>query len=486
MKTLARHSAVYGLGLILQRLTGFVMVPVYTRFLSPADYGIAELLDLSVWLAGALTGLGIPTALIRFHAKTDDAQARREIVSSALVAAIVVNAAAACAALLAAAPLARLVLGDASYAPLVRIAFATFALAATVEIPMTLLRARERSALFTKISIARLILSLSLNIVFVVGLKMGVLGIMISGLISTAATGVVLVGLMLRDTGFSPSRARLGAILRFGAPLVGSSLGMFAIHYGDRYFLRWFGGLSDVGVYALAYKFGFGIALLVQPFEMTWNVRVFSTMASADAARTAGRLLALYAALLAWLVLGLGGLAPEIVRLFAAPAYAAAAAIIPVVALAYLFRHIGEFFRAVYLVDGNSKWVGAAVTGSAVFGLIAYRILIPPLGTMGAALATLATFIVLCAVMSALGRRSRPIEIEWGALAKATGAAAASYALLRAIGPADDLAAEPARLAARIAIVAAYPLVLIAIRFFSAGEVAGARRVIARRFGARV
>src|SRR5438876_10203653 len=54
LKKIGTNTLIYSLGGILGRAIGFVMIPVYTRYLTPADYGIIELLDLTTYLIGTI------------------------------------------------------------------------------------------------------------------------------------------------------------------------------------------------------------------------------------------------------------------------------------------------------------------------------------------------------------------------------------------------------------------------------------------------
>lgn len=62
-----KHSAIYAVGTILRRITGLVMLPIYTRYLTPADYGVVELLTMAIELAGILVGLRISQAMFRYY-----------------------------------------------------------------------------------------------------------------------------------------------------------------------------------------------------------------------------------------------------------------------------------------------------------------------------------------------------------------------------------------------------------------------------------
>jgi len=67
LKTLLRHGATYGLGDMLSRVIGFLMIPVYTHYLSTSDYGINELVGLSAGVIGIVLSLGLAGAIYRFY-----------------------------------------------------------------------------------------------------------------------------------------------------------------------------------------------------------------------------------------------------------------------------------------------------------------------------------------------------------------------------------------------------------------------------------
>src|SRR5919206_4464400 len=79
LKGLFRHSAIYGLGSIVARILGVLLLPLYTRYLSPGDYGLIEtLVALSAVLA-ALVAQGMKSAFFRFYFDSDE-EARRLLV----------------------------------------------------------------------------------------------------------------------------------------------------------------------------------------------------------------------------------------------------------------------------------------------------------------------------------------------------------------------------------------------------------------------
>src|SRR5436305_15075050 len=85
IRTAVRHSAIYGLGGVLLKGIGFLMLPFYTRYLSPVDYGILEILDLSMSLFGMFLNMGITAALLRSYNMAKTSDERPTAVSTAFV-----------------------------------------------------------------------------------------------------------------------------------------------------------------------------------------------------------------------------------------------------------------------------------------------------------------------------------------------------------------------------------------------------------------
>jgi O-antigen/teichoic acid export membrane protein len=86
IKKLLKHGSVYSLGNILNKAVGFLLIPFYTHYLTTADYGTLELLDLSVALIGLLLNMWMNASLVRHYYDYEDSRDRNEVVSTALIA----------------------------------------------------------------------------------------------------------------------------------------------------------------------------------------------------------------------------------------------------------------------------------------------------------------------------------------------------------------------------------------------------------------
>ncbi|HEV2736439.1 MAG TPA: oligosaccharide flippase family protein, partial [Longimicrobiaceae bacterium] len=191
-KSFGKQSAIYAAGIIVGKLASFIMLPVYTRYLTPADYGVLELLSMTIDVVGMIAGVGIGSALFKFYADAEDEPAKDRVISTAGVSAVVLAALTAALGLLFAPLLTRLVIGEGTDPLYMRLFFLTYLFQSCEHVPMMLLRARQQAVRVVTRNVVRLVLNLSLSILFVVHFQMGVLGVLLSGLITGAVMAAVL------------------------------------------------------------------------------------------------------------------------------------------------------------------------------------------------------------------------------------------------------------------------------------------------------
>jgi len=189
IKNVAKHSVIYGLSDMLSRAIGFIMIPIYTTYLTPSDYGTLELLDLTSYIIGLFLAMGIAQSVVRFYYEYKEPEKRNQMISVAMVTLWSVSAVMLVILFLLADKVSMLVFQTADYARFFNIIFITTVIGLSNEIPLTLLRIEEKSITYVSISLSKLVINLTLNILFIVKFHMGVQGILYSGLITGTLLG---------------------------------------------------------------------------------------------------------------------------------------------------------------------------------------------------------------------------------------------------------------------------------------------------------
>lgn len=404
---------------VLQQGVGFFLLPVYTRYLSPQDYGRIEVLMVSVFLALMVVGQGLPPALLRqlSYVHAEDGR-RRRLAAGVAFAHIAISATV----FLGAVALTSQFLSTALFASrehgaLVVVGAAIVGLQALAALGNAVLLSRDRIPALVGMSLAQFGVKLALNILFVVVLEKGFVGI-IWGHLAGEAVGVLLfVPLVWRHVEWGFDRQELRSLLRYGMPLIASSLSLQVLMVSDRYVIRWLRPGADLGLYAVANKFAMAFVFIaIEPLERMWEVRGLELAREKDGPEWIARVANLYLALGGLASLVAIGMAEPLVRIATTPAFTASHGAVGILIAGAVLFGLGEVFKLPMRVSGASARISLVAAVAAVFNLGITVAMVPRLGFLGAAVATALSF-ALFAVLNVWGARTHmAVPYDWGRL----------------------------------------------------------------------
>ena len=167
-KLLAKHSLIYGVGNLLNRIVAFLLLPVYTRFLTPHEYGIKELVGISTDVVGMLVATGIASAIYRFYFEYEDTKERNEVISSTIISIGVIGLFAVGVLYFATETMAKYILDSSSLYYFFIISFSSMWFQALNNIGYDYLRANQRSGKFISLSFGKMVVAVSLKSVCLV------------------------------------------------------------------------------------------------------------------------------------------------------------------------------------------------------------------------------------------------------------------------------------------------------------------------------
>lgn len=439
LSTTISHSGIYALSNILRWMTSIVMLPIYTRYLTPADYGVLELLTTTIDLAAIIFGLRIGEAIFRSYDRSTDLVAKNAVITTALAVHGTTFGIGALFIALISVPLSSIVFGSSDYAHFIRMFAVIMVLQALSEVPMVLVRAQQRPWLFFAFSVTKLCLQVSLNVYFIVIQELHVDGVVYGSLISSLLYSTVLIAFTLRATRAArPDFGMARSLVAFSLPLMVADIGTFYLNFGDRYFLRVFSDLHELGIYALAYKFGFILGGLVwSPFCNVWDVQKYQIHGRPDGKKVFQGTFLMLNFILIYLGFGMSLFAPEFLKLMSARDFWPAAQIIPIVVLAYVVQVWGVFCSFGILLAGRTIHVTYAAFVAVVAITLGYVLLIPEFGGIGAATATVIAFLVRFVWVDVASRKHFDMELQWGKVVALLGLAVLLYFIGMWWSPAD-------------------------------------------------
>ncbi len=391
-----------------------MLLPLYTRFLAPADYGVLAILSVTTGVLTVVLSLGIPSGMLRFYFDPDE-RVKSQVVYSSAGAVFVLTTAGALLISALAGPISRVLVPGHGGPYLVILMAAGFATGAWTVVFQNLMRAQKRPMLYTMANLGGFALRLGLNVLFVVGFLRGVAGILEAGIISNIAILAFLVPVGLWRKRPSFSWKKLMEITKFGIALEPGNLAAWVLNMSDRYFLQALSDMTQVGLYSVGYRIGQLSEIgIVKPFRLAWPPLIYAEAGDHEKAkRSISRTATLYAFFGLWATLGLFLLAPAILKAMATRGYWGALDVVGLVALSYVILGTGWITGAGLHILKKPVLISAAFIAGAVLNIILNLTLIPSLGMMGAAWATLISFLFIAVFTFAASQRAFPVPYEW-------------------------------------------------------------------------
>ncbi len=422
LKRFASHSAVYWVGTLLTKMIGFFLIPLYTRYLHPADYGTLELLVLSVDVISLLIGLQLTTAVARYYDSASGSSDKNQVISTAIILLFAIGGLVFSLLILFSDNVSDIVFGHSEHGTLFQIVFIAAFFGIIIQIPLLLLRIHDKSKQFVIIVLSQVLLTVGLTVYFVVELELGVLGIISANAIITALLCGYLLITTLSKVGFKFSYHYTQKMVAYSAPLVPAVIGMFILHSSDRFFLNSYSTLEELGIYALAYKFGFLLApLLIAPFGLIWSAKKFEIYRHKDSHEILHKIFHGYVFLVITAFFVLSLFIDEILIIMTPPQYYLAANLVPIIALAYALNAINRLVMTPFYTEDKTSFIALINSCAAVVCIILNIALIKPFGGMGAAVATLLSFGFILIMNTYFSAKVSTLRWPWSSLARIVG-----------------------------------------------------------------
>ena len=271
-----RGTPIYGVGGLLSRILAVLLLPLYTRYLSPRDYGAIEtLVALTVVLMSVLRA-GIASAFFRFYFDSEDEAYRTRVVRTSFWFTMTTATAALVVGLLVAAPLGHALFGHDAHTNLVRAAFVGLWAQINYDQLTSLFRVEERSVSYLLASVVNIALTIGLTILLVVVWHKGPIGVLVGNFSGTLVVYVVLLYYRRFQLGLEFDRSLFREMNRFGMPFVPSVIALSAIDFSDRFFLVKLAGAREVGLYSIGVRLSSAIIFFLTAFRTAWPAFAYS------------------------------------------------------------------------------------------------------------------------------------------------------------------------------------------------------------------
>jgi O-antigen/teichoic acid export membrane protein len=401
IRRLGSQTFVYGLGGVALQLVGVVTLPIFARYFSPTEFGILELGTVVAAILAIVVDAGMASASQRsyFDHGDDEEAIRRRILTTAFLTQLGVAALLALLLAVYAAPLSRLLFDGREESTVVVLIAASLPAFVTAQFTREVLRLEFRAWSYLGTAVAGAVIGAVISVLTVVSWDMGVAGPFFGIVAGFAAGGAYGLLLVWRRLTARPSVRELRVMLHFGIPLVPTALALWALSLIDRVMLANLADLDEVGQYAMANRVAIPVMLIVVALQLSFSPFILSIYQSdpEHEKRVRARVLTDFSAALVFVGLVMSLWAQEILDIVA-PAFDAAYEAAGLVAFGLVAYGISSVVVAGISLARQTKWLVLYSVTAALLNIALNLALIPPLGQVGAAIATLVAYLLLCAM----------------------------------------------------------------------------------------
>lgn len=421
IKKLGKHSGIYGLGTLSQKIIAFLLVPIYTRYLSTNEFGIFALILTIEGFLAIIFNMGTSSSLFKYYYLfNENEEEKKRLISTVFFFVLTIDLAILVNIVIFREFLASSLLTSSKYASLLVLSTISILTRTLLQLPLAVYRAKEKSIKFILFSGLNFVAVLLLNIYLVVWINLGILGIILSNLISTAILCLLLsLTMFLKNSTLSFSWTILKKVQSFGTPVMLGGIGLCVIALSDRFFLEHYSTPTEVGIYSLGDKIASAVfALLVSPFLIAWSPLAFSIADRMDAKEIYARILTYFVLIAGFATLGLSIFRIEIVSVIATTDYMLAVRIIGLLALSYVIY--GAYFQLLVgmALTEKNRFVPFITSIAVIINVGLNFMLVPLYGMMGAAISTLAAYTAMSGLTYFVSRHFYPINYEFGRIFK--------------------------------------------------------------------
>lgn len=416
-----KHSSIYAIGNILNRIGAFVLLPIYTTYLTVGEYGSLELFYMVSSVVSGMLAIGVAHATLRFYFEYDDIADRHAVVSTNIIASGLITILGSLVTLTFSDEIAQLVFNSLEKNILlgIYIVLVTMVLELSSQVCLAYLRARELSLFYVVLSLVKLIIQVSINSYLIIVENAGITGILIGNLCAVAIGWLILIIYTLKCCGFHFHSDKMKAVLHYSFPfLLATMVGIIAVN-ADRFMLNEFLGLEAVGIYSLALKLTLLVEVLVaEPFSKSYGSYRFSIMKNDNVGEIQSKITRYMTIIVSMTLISIVYSSHEIITLMSNPEYYTAVIILPVLIFIGGFKVFTYIFQSGILFAKATKHMFTISIIGCISIITLNYIFISLFGLIGACIAKVIASAIVLLVTNYISQKYMKIHYPYMCMIK--------------------------------------------------------------------
>lgn len=396
---LFKNTIFYSIGEILPRAIAFLMLPIYTRYLSPEDYGINSYTHTIIMFLFVLGTFALNTYVLRYYFIHEEAEERRTLLGTIHLTIIGLNVLILGLAFLLMPPIIDFYKIQVPWNPYFRLAFIINFFECFSIIPLVLYRVRQDAIKFVALGLTRTVLTVLLTLFFVVYQKRGLLGSFEAQIYVLVPYSIVYFAVMQRYARWHIRWEYLKEGLRFSSPLLPGVICYQMLSVSDRIILERNVGIGELGIYNVACQMAFVLNIIIQSGYRAIEPELFRRYGKDDFYDFMRKTQSFFFFVIYVSAFALCLYSQEVFFVMTTEAFHGGYLLVPALIIGVIMVGQNVIYGGVLQGEKRTKIIGAATVVGAVISVVINLLLIPLWGTYAAATASAVSFFVMNTIL---------------------------------------------------------------------------------------
>ncbi len=469
LKNTFKQTMIYSLGNLSSKVIGFILLPLYTGYLSVGEYGILAILEATSQILIGIFGFNLTTSMMRWCASEKSAKIQKEIISSTFFSIIIIALLFSLVSVPYSLEISNIIFSSGNFENYISILLFSVSFGIISNVPLEVIRFRERAGFYVFLTATKFLVIVLLNIYFIVYKKLGVEGIILSQLIGYIYVMVFSAPFLMKNLLFSFNSKIVGEMLRFGFPLVFSTSALLTLSLGDRYIIKYFMDEASVGIYSLGHKVASVINVFVlQSFQVGYLPIAYKKIHDSDAPRYFSKVTTYLIFILVLFALVLSLFSKEVIEFFSLNSeYWIAYTVVPLVSLAFVFKGMQYVFSLPFHFVKKTSYIAYIVTFTAAINILLNILLIPIYGYLMAAIVMVGSYLLMAGLYFFSAKKYYKIPFELKKIIMILVVGGILYSPILFIDNFDQMIT----IMLKIALAILFPIVLYFLNFYEKIEI---------------
>jgi O-antigen/teichoic acid export membrane protein len=410
-KKLLKTSLIYAAGQIFIQGLNFLLLPLYTNKLGVIEYGKISTITAFTGFISSFLILSIQSGLCRFYKDETD---KNRIVNTALNFAYLVSGIMLILVLALGRPFSKLAFDFGDSYKILCIIVITSILSQINSIYISKYSMEYKALRVSVIQVSQIVLQFIVIIYFVLKMNAGLMGVLYGQLIATVTVFIILTLIEIKKYKFEIDKLLLKSMMTFSLGILPVNLAGWILTLSDRYFINYYSGFADTGIYNLGYQFGMLInPLFIVPFLNSFTAYKFEIYKNLDAKENFRNLFRKYNIIGCFIMLLIAIYSKFGIVVFANSDFSEAYKVVPLILYSYFLYGKTGYYALGFQIENKTYKIGMYMGFAALLNISLNFFLVPLNGIIGAAIATIISYFVLNLILIKTSNKYYKIDLDF-------------------------------------------------------------------------